>query len=97
MVYRWGMLFRTLWIAVFAPILIGLLAAGIFGHRVFLLVFVVWLGALACVLRAEALNARARSQQAPSPGLLGARAGWGLLALVLIFGSAGLIRVVLGD
>ena len=94
--YRWGLLFRTLWIAVFAPVLIGLLAAGIFGHPVFLAVFAIWLGVLACVLRAEALNARARSQQAPSPGLLGARAGWLLLALVLIFASAGLIRLVLG-
>ncbi|MFI6097015.1 hypothetical protein ACIA8G_15745 [Lentzea sp. NPDC051213] len=89
-------MFRTLWIVVFTPILIGLLAAGIFGHPVFLLVFVIWLGVVACVLRAEALNARARATQAPSPGLLGARAGWLLLALVLIFGSAGLIRVVLG-
>jgi hypothetical protein len=34
--YRWGLLFHTLWIAVFTPILIGLLAAGVFGHRVFL-------------------------------------------------------------
>ncbi|MEV6239804.1 hypothetical protein [Lentzea sp. NPDC051838] len=91
---RWK---RTLWIAVFAPILIGLLAGGIFGHWVFLAAFVIWLGALACVLRAEALNARAREQEAPSPGLLGTRAGWGLLALLLIFGSAGLIRAVLGD
>lgn len=41
-------------------------------------------------------NTRARNQEAPSPGLLGARAGWLLLALVLIFGSAGLIRAVLG-
>ncbi|MDT7787781.1 MAG: hypothetical protein QOF58_6200 [Pseudonocardiales bacterium] len=95
--YRWGLLFRTLWLAAFTPILIGLLVAGIVGHWVFLLAFVIWLGALACVLRAEALNARARSQEAPAPGLLAARAGWGLLALVLIFGSAGLIRAVLGD
>ncbi|WP_439661380.1 hypothetical protein ACSHWB_07700 [Lentzea sp. HUAS TT2] len=94
--YRWGLLFRTLWIAVFAPILIGLLAGGIFGHPVFLAVFVIWLGVLACVLRAEALNARARAQQSPSPGLLGARAGWMFLALVLVFGSAGLLRAVLG-
>lgn len=95
--YRWGLLFRTLWIAVFTPILVGLLAAGIFGHWVFLPVFVIWLGALACVLRADALNTRARSQQSPSPGLLGARAGWLLAALILIFGSAGLISAVLGD
>ncbi len=95
--YRWGLLFRTLWIAVFAPILIGLLAAGIFGHRVFLPVFLIWLGALACVLRAEALNSRAREMESPSAGLLGARAGWLLLALVLIFASAGLIRLVLGS
>ncbi|HEX7305709.1 hypothetical protein [Lentzea sp.] len=94
--HRWGLLFRTLWIAVFTPILIGLLVGGIFGHWVFLLVFLLWLGALACVLRAEALNARARSQATPGPGLLGARAGWGLLALVLIFGSAGLVRAVVG-
>lgn len=94
--YRWGLLFRTLWIAVFTPILIGLLAAGVFGHPVFLAVFAIWLAALACVLRAEALNARARNQETPSPGLLGARAGWLLLALVLIFGSAGLIRAALG-
>ena len=93
---RWGLLFRTLWIAVFTPILIGLLVGGIFGHPVFLGVFVIWLGVLACVLRAEALNAQARTQETPSAGLLGARAGWMLLALVLAFGSAGLIRAVLG-
>ena len=69
--YRWGLLFRTLWIAVFTPILIGLLAAGIFGHWVFLLVFLSWAGALACVLRAEALNSRARGMESPSAGLLG--------------------------
>lgn len=84
------MLFRRLWIAVFTPVLIGLLAAGVFGHRVFLLVFLVWLGALACVLRAEALNASG------DPGKLAARAGWGLLALVLIFGSAGLLSATFG-
>jgi hypothetical protein len=95
--YRWGLLFRTLWIAVFTPILIGLLVGGILGHWVFLLVFVIWLGALACVLRAEALNARARNMEAPGPGLLLARSGWLLLALVLIFASAGLIRLVLGS
>lgn len=95
--YRWGLLFRTLWIAVFAPILVGLLAGGIFGHWVFLLVFLIWVGALACVLRAEALNARARGMESPSPGLLAARSGWLLLALVLIFASAGLIRLVLGS
>jgi len=94
--YRWGLLFRTLWIAVFTPVLIGLLIGGIFGHPVFLAVFAIWVGVLACVLRAEALNARARSQESPSAGLLGARAGWMLLAIVLIFGSAGLIRAVLG-
>lgn len=94
--FRWGLLFRTLWIAVFTPILIGLLAGGIFGHPVFLGAFVIWLGVLACVLRAEALNARARAQETPSARLLGARAGWLLLALVLIFGSAGLVRAVLG-
>jgi hypothetical protein len=94
--YRWGLLFRTLWIAVFTPILIGLLVGGIFGHPVFIGVFVIWLGALACVLRAEALNARARTQESPSAQLLGARAGWMLLALVLVFGSAGLVRAVLG-
>lgn len=93
---RWGLLFRTLWIGVFTPILLGLLAAGILGHPVFLLVFLIWLATLACVLRAEALNAKARGMQSPSPGLLGARAGWVLLALVLIFASAGLIRLVLG-
>lgn len=95
--YRWGLLFRTLWIVVFTPVLIGLLAAGVLGHWVFLLVFVIWLGALACVLRAEALNAQARSEETPSPGLLGARAGWLLGALLLIFGSAALIRLVLGS
>lgn len=95
-VYRWGLQFRTLWIAVFTPLLLGFLAAGVFGHWVFLIVFLLWLGVLACVLRAEALNARTRSMDAPSAGLLGARAGWLLLALVLIFGSAGLIRAVLG-
>lgn len=94
--YRWGLPFRTLWIAAFAPVLIGLLAAGVFGHPVFLAVFAIWLAALACVLRAEALNARARSRESPSPGLLGARAGGLLLALVLIFASAGLVRAVLG-
>lgn len=94
--YRWGLLFRTLWIVVFAPILIGLLIGGIFGHPVFLAVFAIWLGVLACVLRAEALNARARAQESPNPGLLGARAGWLFLALVLVFGSAGLLRAVLG-
>lgn len=86
------MLLRRLWIAVFTPVLIGLLAAGVFGHRVFLLVFLVWLGALACVLRAEALNARANGD----PKVLAARAGWGLLALVLIFGSAGLLSATFG-
>jgi hypothetical protein len=95
-VYRWGLLFRALWIGVFAPILLGLLVAGVFGHWVFLIVFVLWVGALACVLRAEALNARARSTESPSPGLLGARAGWGLIALVLIFSSGGIIRLVFG-
>lgn len=95
--YRWGLLFRTLWIAVFTPILIGLLVGGILGHWIFLPVFVIWLGALACVLRAEALNARARSMEAPGPGLLLARSGWLLLAIVLIFASAGLIRLVLGS
>ncbi|MGW4208400.1 hypothetical protein ACWEIJ_10490 [Lentzea sp. NPDC004789] len=89
-------MFRTLWIAVFAPVLIGLLAGGIFGHPVFLGVFAIWLGVLACVLRAEALNAQARAQEAPNARLLGKRAGWMLLALVLIFGSAGLVRAVLG-
>ncbi|PWK89612.1 hypothetical protein C8D88_102887 [Lentzea atacamensis] len=87
---------RRLWIAAFTPILIGLLAAGVFGHRVFLLVFVIWLGALACVLRADALNVRARGQQQPSARLLGARAGWLFATLVLIFGSAGLLNAVLG-
>jgi hypothetical protein len=82
---RWSLLFHTLWIAAFTPV-----------HTVFLGVFVIWLGVLACVLRAEALNARARAQETPSAGLLGARAGWMLLALVLIFGSAGLVRAVLG-
>ncbi|GAA3669385.1 hypothetical protein GCM10022267_65110 [Lentzea roselyniae] len=62
---------RRLWIAAFTPILIGLLAAGVFGHRVFLLVFVIWLGALACVLRADALNVRARGQQQPSAACSG--------------------------
>lgn len=94
--HRWGLLFRTLWIVVFTPILIGLLVGGIFGHQVFLLVFVIWLGVLACVLRAEALNARARAEQTPSPRLLGARAGWLVLALVLVFSSAGLIRLTFG-
>ncbi|MGI5505015.1 hypothetical protein [Lentzea sp. CA-135723] len=90
------MLFRTLWIAVFAPILIGLLVGGIFGHPVFLGAFVVWVGVLACVLRAEALNAQARAQGSPSARLLRARAGWMLFALGLVFGNAGLVRVVLG-
>jgi hypothetical protein len=93
---RWGLMFRTPWIAAFTPILIGLLAGGIFGHPVFLGVFVIWLGVLACVLRAKALNARARAQETPSAGLLGARAGWMLLALVPAFGSAGLVRAALG-
>lgn len=95
-VYRWGLMFRALWIGVFVPILIGLLVGGIFGHPVFLGVFVIWLGVLACVLRAEALNALACAQEAPSARLLGARAGWVLLALVLVFGSAGLVQAVLG-
>ncbi|MEO6088277.1 MAG: hypothetical protein ABIQ18_34705 [Umezawaea sp.] len=95
--YRWGLLFRALWIGVFAPILIGLLIAGVFGHWVFLIVFGLWIGALACVLRAEALNARARAMTSPNARLLGGRAGWGLIALVLIFGSGGLIRLVLGS
>ena len=95
--YRWGLLFRVPWIGVFTPILVGLLIAGVFGHWVFLIAFVLWLGALACVLRAEALNARARATTSPNARLLGARAGWGLIALVLIFGSGGLIRLVLGS
>ncbi|WP_394615847.1 hypothetical protein JNUCC0626_39945 [Lentzea sp. JNUCC 0626] len=94
--FRWGLLFRALWLAVFTPILIGLLVGGIFGHPVFLGVFVIWLGVLACVLRAEALNSQARAQVSPDARLLGARAGWMLLALLLVFGSAGLIRAVLG-
>jgi len=96
-VYRWGLLFRVLWIAAFAPILIGFLIAGVLGHWVFLIVFALWLSALACVLRAEALNARARAMASPDARLLGARAGWALIALVLIFGSGGLIRLVLGS
>jgi hypothetical protein len=89
-------MFRALWIAVFAPFLIGFLISGVLGHRVFLIAFAFWLGALACVLRAEALNARAHSTASPSAGLLGARAGWLLVALILVFGSAGVIRRVLG-
>jgi hypothetical protein len=63
---------------------------------VFLGVCVIWLGVLGCILRAEALNAGARAQETPSARLLGARAGWMLLALVLVFGSAGLVWAVLG-
>jgi hypothetical protein len=55
-VYRWGLMFRALWIAVFAPFLIGFLISGVLGHWVFLIAFAFWLGALACVLRAEALT-----------------------------------------
>jgi hypothetical protein len=95
-VYRWGLMFRALWIAVFAPFLIGFLISGVLGHWVFLIAFAFWLGALACVLRAEALNTRARSTESPSAGLLGARAGWLLVALILVFGSAGIIHLVLG-
>ena len=94
--YRWGLLFRTLWIAVFTPILVGLLIGGIFGHWVFLLAFPIWVGVLACVLRADALNTRVRTTESPSPRLLAARAGWLLVAIVLIFSSAGLISLVLG-
>lgn len=94
--YRWGLLFRWLWIAVFAPFLVGFLVAGVLAHWVFLVAFALWTGALACVLRAEALNARARAMADPSAGLLGARAGWLFVALVLLFGSAGVIRWALG-
>ncbi|GGP42171.1 hypothetical protein [Saccharothrix coeruleofusca] len=93
--YRWGLLFRWSWIAVFAPFLIGFLIAGAVAHRVFLVAFALWTGALACVLRAEALNARARATADPGAGLLGARAGWLFVALVLLFGSAAIVRAVL--
>lgn len=56
-------------------------------QRVFLAVFVLWLAALVCALRAEASNARARITTPPIARLLVARAGMQLLALVLIFGS----------
>lgn len=94
--YRWGLMFRWLWIAVFTPFLVGFLVAGVVGHRVFFVAFALWSAALVCVLRAEMLNARARSTETPSAGLLGARVGWLFLAVVLIFGSAAVIRLVLG-
>lgn len=94
--YRWGLRFRWLWITVFAPFLVGLLIAGVVGHWVFLVAFALWLAALVCVLRAEMLNARARSTETPSAGLLGARAGWLLVTIVLILGSGVVIRLVLG-
>ncbi|MDU0289278.1 hypothetical protein [Saccharothrix longispora] len=94
--YRWGLMFRWLWIAVFTPFLVGFLIAGVLGHWVFFVAFALWAGALACVSRAEMLNARARSMDAPSAGLLGARAGWLLVAILLILGSGVVIRLALG-
>jgi hypothetical protein len=91
-----GLLFRGLWIAAFTPLLIGFVIAGVLGKPVFLLVFLMWAGALVCILRAEFLNDRARRMTAPSAKLLGARAGWMLIAVILTFGSGGVLRLVLG-
>jgi hypothetical protein len=89
-------MFRWLWIAVFTPFLVGFLVAGILGHWVFLVAFALWAGGLVCVSRAEMLNTRARGMETPSAGLLGARAGWLLIAVVLMLGSGVVIRLVLG-
>ena len=94
--YRWGLMFRWLWIAVFTPFLVGFLVAGVLGHWVVLMAFALWTGALVCVSRADMLNTRARGTEAPSAGLLGARAGWLLVAIMLILSSGVVIRLVLG-
>jgi len=85
-----------LWTVLFGLFIVPMLVIGVLHHRVWLVTGAMWAGALACVLRAEALDAPARSVEQPSPRMLLARAGWVLLALLLIFAGGGPLRLVHG-
>lgn len=87
---RW---LRVAWIATFTPICVGLLVAGVAFHWVFLAAGLLWAGALGCVLRVEAIDHRSRDVSGAAPRQQLAKSGWLLLALVLIFAGAGVVRV----
>ncbi|MDI2027404.1 hypothetical protein QFW96_02225 [Saccharopolyspora sp. TS4A08] len=90
---RW---LRVVWIATFTPICAGLLIAGLAFHWAFLPAAVLWFAALGCVLRMESLDHRTRSAAEASPRQQLAKAGWLLLAIVLITTSAVVVNAVLG-
>lgn len=90
---RW---LRVAWIATFTPICGGLLIAGVAFHWAFLPAALLWAGALGCVLRVEAIDHHSRDVAEAAPRQQLAKSGWLLLALVLIFGSAGVVSVSFG-
>lgn len=91
--WRWS---RLLWTAAFVPICIGLVIGGVLYHWIFLLACLLWIAALASVLRMETLHHKTKVSPTPAPRDQLARAGWLVLALLLIFASAGLLNGVLG-
>lgn len=91
--WRWSQL---LWAAAFVPICIGLVIGGVLYHWVFLPACLLWIAALACVLRMETFHHKTKVAQEPAPRDQLARAGWLALALLSIFASAGLLNGVLG-
>ena len=89
---RWR---RAGWFACFIPMCAGLFLAG-FAHAVFLAAAVLWCAALACVLRVEVLDDRSRAAAEVDPRRQLAKAGWLLLAIVLIFLSALVVNASFG-
>lgn len=77
-----------MWFACFVPMCAGLVIAGFAQPTAFLPAAVLWSAAFACVLRMESLDHRSRATAEVDPRRQLAKAGWLLLAIILIVVSA---------
>ncbi|GAB3690999.1 hypothetical protein GCM10027597_47180 [Saccharopolyspora tripterygii] len=84
------------WCACFIPICAGLFLAGFARPTAFFPAAALWSAALACVLRMESLDHRSRAAAEVDPRQQLAKAGWLLLAIILIALSALIVHASFG-